>query len=345
MKLMIQIILLIISIILTFAIVLLVRSFEYMTVRELKRQSLGGNLDARVVYPVRAYGIQLWIILWSWQGILTSGIILLLHSLVGSVWTLVISIPLIILIHAVLPWSRWPKPSLHLAAIASPFIERVLKITYPVLQFAEKAVGHWIQPEPILLIQSKDELLEILRHNAEEFDHVNPDELKIAERALVFGDKLIGDHMTPLKDVCFVKAEEQLTPVVLGELHNSGHSRFPVTRGTNQNIIGTLFIKDALQVKDSKRVLEVMRPDVYFINEHQTLDHALKAFVKVRHHMFVVINEFEDVVGVLSVEDVLEQIIGRPIGAEFDQLDDKKVVAKHHLPKKSDEPETITHNV
>ncbi len=345
MKLMIQIILLVASILLTFFIVLLIRSFEYMTVRELKRQSLAGNPYAKVVYPVRAYGIQLWIILWSWQGILTSGIILLLHIMVGSVWTLVISIPLIILVHAVLPWSRWPKPSLHLAAIASPIIERILKITYPVLQFGEKAVGKWIQPEPILLIQSKDELLEILRHNAEEFDHVNPDELKIAEKALVFGDKLIGDHMTPLKDVCFVKAEEQLTPVVLGELHDSGHSRFPVIRGTNQNIVGTLFIKDALQIKDLKRAFEVMRPDVYFINEHQTLDHALKAFVKVRHHMFVVVNEFEDVVGVLSVEDVLEQIIGRQMGDEFEQFDDKKVVAKHHLPEKPAEPETVAHNV
>lgn len=335
---MVQIILLVIGLALTVAVVLLIRSFEYMTITELRRQAHAGNSDAKVVYPVRAYGIQLWMVLWSLQGVITSGIVLLLHSLVGALWTIVTTIPLIVLVHAILPWSRWPKPNLHLAAIVSPAIERVLKILYPILHFGERAVGRWIQPEPILLIQSKDELLEILRHNAEEFDHVSRDELKIAENALVFGDKLIGDHMTPLKAVYFVKADEHLTPVVLGELHNSGYSRFPVIQGTNQNIIGTLFIKDAMHTKDPKAIKDVMRPEVYFINEHQTLDHALKAFLRVRHHMFVVVNEFEDVVGVLSVEDVIEQIIGRQIGDEFDQFDDKKAVAKHHSSKKPQEP-------
>jgi len=213
-------------------------------------------------------------------------------------------------------------------------MEIILKYSYPILQFAEKLVGRWIQPEPILLIQSKDELLEILRHNAEEFDHVSHDELKIAENALVFGDKLIGDHMTPLASVYFVSGEEVLSPVVLGELHDSGHSRFPVYQGSNQNIIGTLYIKDAMTVKDSKTIKQVMRSEVYFIHERQTLDHALKAFIKVRHHMFMVVNEFEDVVGVLSIEDVIEQIIGRQIIDEFDKYDDLRAVAKHYAEQK-----------
>lgn len=331
---MLQIILLIIAIAVAFYVVLLIRSFEYMTVAELKRQAHRGNPDARLVYPVRSYGIQLWIVLWALQGIVTSSMILLLHSLVGSVFTIIVSIPLIIAIHAILPWARWPKPNLHLAAIASPVIENILKFLYPILHLLEKGVGKWIQPNPILLIQSKEELLEILRHNAEEFDHVNPDELKIAENALVFGDKLISDHMVPLSKVYFVKADEVLTPVVLGELHDSGHSRFPVCQGSNQNVIGTLYLKDAMQVKSSKVVKDVMRQEIYFINERQSLDHALKAFLKVRHHMFVVVNEFEDVVGVLSMEDVLEEIIGHQIMDEFDQYDDLKAVARHHKKSK-----------
>ena len=219
-------------------------------------------------------------------------------------------------------------------------MERILKNSYPILQFAEKAVGRWIQPEPLLLIQSKDELLEILRHNAEEFDHVSPDELKIAENALIFGDKPIGEHMTPLNLVYFVSGEELLSPVVLGELHDSGHSRFPVYQGSNQNIVGTLYIKDATNVKDTKTIKEIMRPEVYFINEQQSLDHALRAFLRVKHHMFMVVNEFEDVVGVLSFEDVIEQIIGRQITDEFDQFDDLRAVAKHYAVKKHQDHST-----
>jgi len=325
---MIQIILLIAAIILTLYFILLIRSFEYMSISELKRQARSGNPYARTVYPVRVYGVQLWIFIWAILGFLTSCIILLFHSLIGSIWTIVVTVPLVVLIHAILPWTRRPKPSLHMAAIVSPYIERLLRILFPILKWFEMGVGRWIQPEPLLLIQSKDELLEILRHNAEEFDHVSHDELKIAENALVFGDKLIGDYMTPLNTVHFISFEEQLTPVVLGELHDSGHSRFPVFQGSNQNVVGTLLLKDALRVKNSKSAGDIMRQDVCYINEQQTLDHAMQAFIKTKHHMFVVVNEFEDIVGVLSIEDVLQQIIGHPLLDEFDKFDDLREVAK-----------------
>jgi CBS domain containing-hemolysin-like protein len=323
-----QILLLVASFMLSLCIILLVRSFEYMSISELKRQSRSGNPDAKKVYPVRVYGVQLWIVLWATAGFLISSMILLLHSLIGPYWTLLISVPIIVIFHAILPWTKRPKPSLHLAALASPFLEKLLRVSYPVLKWSEKAIGHWIQPEPLLLIQSKDELLEILHHNAEEFDHVSHDELVIAEHALVFGDKLIGDHMTPLSVVKFISAEEMLTPVVLGELHESGHSRFPIYQGSNQNIIGTLFLRDALKIKGNKTARDIMRIDVFYINELQTLDHALQAFIKTKHHLFVVVNEFEDVVGVLSISDVVKQILGHQISDEFDKYDDLREVAR-----------------
>lgn len=331
---MIQIILLVLAVIFTLYIILLVRSFEYMSISELKRQARSGNSYAKAVYPTRIYGIQLWIFLWAILGFLTSSMILLLHSLIGAVWTIVVAVPLVVVIHAILPWTKRPKPSLAMAAMASPYIERMLRVLFPLLSFFEKWIGHWIQPEPLLLIQSRDELLEILRHNAEEFDHVSHDELKIAENALVFGDKLIGDYMTPMSAVHFISCDEKLTPVVIGELHDSGHSRFPVFRGSNQNIIGTLILKDAIKVKNSDTVGKIMRPDVYYVNEQQTLDHALRAFIRTKHHMFVVVNEFEDVVGVISTEDVLQEIIGHPLTDEFDRFDDLREVAKHTAAQK-----------
>jgi CBS domain containing-hemolysin-like protein len=80
-----------------------------------------------------------------------------------------------------------------------------------------------------------------------------------------------------------------------------------------------------------------MRQEVFYINEQLSLDHALNAFLKTKHHLFIVVNEFEDVVGVLSIEDVLEQIIGQPILDEFDQYDDLRAVAAKHASKKREE--------
>lgn len=334
---MIELILLIILIILSLYGVLLIRSFEYMSVAELKRQARAGNEDAKKVYPTRVYGIQLWIFIWAIMGFTTSSIILLMHNIAGSFWTIVATVPFILIIHAILPWSRRPKPSLHMAAVVSPYLEKILRFLFPILRWFERWVGRWIQPEPTLLIQSKDELLEILHHNADEFDNIHKDELKIAESALTFGDKLIGDYMTPLNTVKFIAKSEQLTPVVLGELHASGHSRFPVFEGNNQHIVGTLYLKDATRLKNPKPASDLMRADVFYINEQSTLDHALNAFLKTKHHLFIVVNEFEDVVGVLSVEDVLEQIIGQKIVDEFDKYDDLRAVAAKHASKKHDE--------
>ena len=340
----IEILILIGLVIVTFYGILLIRSFEFMSVRELKRQARKGDPDAARVYPVRAYGMQLWILMWSVLGFLTTSIILLLKSLIGSpLLIILINVPLIVILHAILPWSKRPKPSLHMAAVASPVIEFILRKTYPIMRRLEKWVGRWIQPEPFMLIQSKDELIEILHHNAEEFDKISKHELKIAENALMFGEKLVTDHMTPLNMVHFINAEEEMTPVVIGELHDSGHSRFPVYLETQQNIVGTLFLRDAVRLKNPKTAHKVMRDDVYYINEQKPLDLALHGFIKTRHHLFMVVNEFEDVVGVITIEDVIEQIIGHSIHDEDDKLDDLRAIAKKKadLRHKSREPKNI----
>lgn len=333
-----EIILLFILVVATIYGILLIRSFEFMGVAELKRQARKGNKDASQVYPVRAYGMQLWIFLWSILGFLTTSIILLLKDVFGQYggWiALLINVPLIVILHAILPWSKRPKPSLRMAAIASPYIEYVLRKSYPVMRRLEKWVGRWIQPEPFMLIQSKEELLEILKHNVDEFkDDITRHELKIAERALIFGEKLVTDHMTPLNTVKFVSADEILSPVVIGELHDSGHARFPVYEGNNQNIVGTLYLRDVIRVKNPKTASKVMRDDVKYINEQQTLDFALRGFIRTKHHLFVVVNEFEDVVGVLSVEDVIKQIIGHPLRDEDDSFDDLRSVAKKKAAQK-----------
>ena len=334
----IEILTLIGLIVVTFYGILLIRSLEFMSVRELKRQARKGNADAAKVYPVRAYGMQLWILMWTILGFLTTSIILLLKSLIGSpLLIILINVPLIVILHAILPWSKRPKPSLHMAAIISPYLEWLLRKTFPVMRRLEKWVGRWIQPEPFMLIQSKDELLEILRHNAEEFDRISKHELKIAENALMFGEKLVQDHMTPLNTVLFVAADEELSPVVIGELHDSGHSRFPVFQDTNQNVIGTLYLRDAIRLKKLKTAQKVMRDDVYYIKEQQPLDVALHGFIKARHHLFVVVNEFEDVVGVITIEDVIEQIIGHPVHDEDDRFDSTRAIARANAAKKNSE--------
>lgn len=71
-----------------------------------------------------------------------------------------------------------------------------------------------------------------------------------------------------------------------------------------------------------------MDKKVFYIHQDQSLQQALAAFLRTRHHLFVVINEYRETVGLLSLEDVIEALLGRKINDEFDVYDDLRKVAE-----------------
>jgi CBS domain containing-hemolysin-like protein len=314
-------------------LVVLIRSFNSLPIKELKRQAQAGDELAKRVFPVRAHGIQLWFILYF---TLSATALIAITSFSGALWIFIILAPLIASLAIIVP--RTQRPSLHAAAVVSPVLERILRLFFPILRHVESAIVKLTHhPEPVHFVRSKEELLDVLAESTAHFDHAGKNELQIAANALTYGELVVSDYMTPLNAVTFLAESDSLTPVVLGELHDTGHSRFPVYRGNNQQIVGTLYLKDALNSKSPKPAKEVMRNDIYYINEQTNLDKALAAFIKTKHHLFIVVNEFEDVVGVITIEDVLEQIIGSPILDEFDQFDDLRAVAHQNAKAKREE--------
>jgi putative hemolysin len=83
----------------------------------------------------------------------------------------------------------------------------------------------------------------------------------------------------------------------------------------------------SLDVRESKTAEQLMEKKVYYIRHDDSLQHALAAFIKTRHHLFVVINESRETVGLLSLEDVLECLIGQKIIDEDDVHSDLRAVA------------------
>lgn len=125
--------------------------------------------------------------------------------------------------------------------------------------------------------------------------------------------------MVPRRVVDVVSVKDEIVPVFLDELHKSGHSRFPVFDPDHDDtIIGVLYLRDLIGGKKSGRVRDLMVPKAYFVHEELDLNHALNAFIKTKHHLFIVIDNFEDFVGILTIEDVLEQVLGKQIIDEFD---------------------------
>ena len=161
-------------------------------------------------------------------------------------------------------------------------------------------------------------------------------EVKMSVAALTFKDKLVRDVMTPRKVVKFVEVDQQVSTVLLNELHESGFSRFPVISGNVDSIVGTLYLKDLVEQKREGRVASLMSSDYFEIAPENNLFEALGMFLKKRHHLFVVRNEFSEVVGVLTIEDVLEELVDAEIVDESDVHEDMREVAVKSSHSKKD---------
>ena len=171
-------------------------------------------------------------------------------------------------------------------------------------------------------------LLELLR-NAEQDQVLDADALGIIEGALQVSSMQVRDIMIPRSQLVIVSAK--LPPNEIIELvTKASHSRFPVTGENVDNVIGILLAKDLLPLilKEETRKLDikdVVRPAT-FVPESKRLNVLLKEFRETRQHMAIVIDEYGSVSGAVTIEDVLEQIVGE-IEDEYD-VDDESYIKK-----------------
>ncbi|MBA4112470.1 MAG: magnesium/cobalt efflux protein [Verminephrobacter sp.] len=182
--------------------------------------------------------------------------------------------------------------------------------------FLQKVV-EFIHPGP----DSTEELIETLAE-AESNDVIGADSRVMLERVIRMADMTAGDVMVaaPRMDLIHIDAPfDELLHVVI----NTAHSRFPVYQGERENIIGILMAKDLLKLQRSPElnIRALLRPAV-FVPETKGLNDLLREFRGNRNHLAVVIDEFGRVAGLVTIEDVLEQIVGE-IEDEFDIPEDE----------------------
>ena len=182
--------------------------------------------------------------------------------------------------------------------------------------FLQKVV-EFIHPGP----DSPEELIEALA-DAENNDVIGADSRVMLERVIRMADRTAGDVMVaaPRMDVVNIDApyDDLLRTII-----TTAHSRFPVYQGERENIIGILLAKDLLKLQRSPtlNIRALLRPAV-FVPETKGLHDLLREFRGNRNHLAVVIDEFGRVAGLVTIEDVLEEIVGE-IEDEFDIPEDE----------------------
>lgn len=351
---MIAFVLYIILAVITLSAVTLQKTYNHIPRRELRRRAQAGDELAKLLFHAASYGSSLEIVLWFIIGLgATSFFVLVSWSLPG--WAAMLgSLALLWLGFAWLPYTRVSDSALRLARYATPPLAWLLQKIYPLISWFAETTEKWRVSFHTGLYE-KEDLLDLINIQAEQHDsRVSEEELKLMRNALTFGDKIIRDVMVPIKSATTVSTNDAIGPILMTELHKKGHSSFPVhPEGKKQEIIGTLYLRDLIDFKGDGRVKDVMRSKVYYIHDEEPLDQALQLFLKNKHHLFVVTNNFEDIVGVVAIEDILEQLIEPKVGDEFDRHDSRQAVAEHHKapkveeveaePSESDQEMVVTH--
>ena len=170
--------------------------------------------------------------------------------------------------------------------------------------------------------QTREDLVEILR-DARANGLVTPDTLKMLEGALSVSEQQVGDIMVPRSQMVSLPLAAKFLDL-MKMVVESGHSRFPVHGDDRDEILGILLAKDLLRgmVADGgpSTVRELLRPAV-LIPESKRLNVLLKEFRLSRNHMAIVVDEYGGVAGLVTIEDVLEQIVGE-IDDEHDDAED-----------------------
>lgn len=170
---------------------------------------------------------------------------------------------------------------------------------------------------------TRDELLAVLR-TAEQDQLISIDTLRMMEGALAVVELTVGDVMIDRSQMVSLPAESSLNDLA-ARVIDSGHSRFPVHGENKDEVLGILLAKDLLRgvvcQPNSTCVRELLRPAV-LIPESKKLNVLLKEFRLSRNHMAIVVDEYGGVAGLVTIEDVLEQIVG-DIDDEHDEAQDE----------------------
>jgi magnesium and cobalt transporter len=190
------------------------------------------------------------------------------------------------------------------------------------------ATGRWLKKITQSLGEPQDrrDLVAMLRA-ANERGVVDDDATSMLEGVLDVADLQVRDIMVPRAQMVSVRRDDppaRILPTVV----ESGHSRFPVMDEDRDDIVGILLAKDLLRMyasgtKERFDIREYMRPAV-FVPEAKRLNVLLKEFRRNRNHMALVVDEYGGVSGLVTIEDVIEQIVGE-IDDEFDVEDDHNI--------------------
>lgn len=307
------------------------KTYALVPLPELRRQSQAGDGLAQTLYKVAGYGPAAQMLLWILVLLGVTSSIVIMAQVLPDFLQFGYAFVLIAYVLVWLPLSDVTSAGLRAVTLVTPIIVWLTSHMFVVLEKPANA-AQARQTAPLHTgLYEKEDLVGLLERQKQQEDN-RFTEIEVAQllHSLTFARKKVSEIMTPRKKVKSVSRDDAIGPILMDELHESGLSFFPVYDPENATkIIGTLHLADVVRAKKGGHVRDIMRAEVFYVNDNFSVEQLLHAFMQTKQHVLIVVDNFADFVGIISVEVALRAVLGRDIVSEFSQYDDIQAVANY----------------
>ena len=295
-----------------------------LDIHSLRRRAKAGDLQALVIYPLRARGNLLLTTLILGNVVVNTILSVYLGSLTSGIFASILATTLIFIFGEIGPQALFSRHALAFGSAFAPITRFLIIIFYPiafpVAYTLDKLLGHAMPT-----MYSHRELMEIVsEHEDSEHSAIDEDEERIIHGALRFSHLKVREVMTPIEKVVMFDENQTLTDNFFESVNDAGYSRFPIYSSNKTNVVGILFAKDLLTEDENisiKQTEEAFETNIMRIKGGTNLDTVLTAMLKQKRHLAIVEKSNSEAIGVLSLEDIIEEIIQTEIEDEDDAED------------------------
>ncbi|XP_048379045.1 metal transporter CNNM4-like [Stegostoma tigrinum] len=304
---------------------------------------------ARCIEPVRRQGNYLLCSLLLGNVLVNTTLTVLLDGLLGTGWvTVVASTVGIVILGEIVPQALCSRHGLavgaHTVLLTKFFMVLTFPLSYPISKMLDCVLG-----QEIGKVYSREKILEMLKVTGP-YNGLEADELNMIQGALELRSKTVEDIMTPIHDCFMVSSDAILDFSTMSEIMETGYTRIPVYEQEKSNIVDILYVKDLAFVDPDdcvplKTITKFYSHPLHFVFYDTRLDTMLEEFKQGKSHLAIVqkVNSegegdpFYEVLGLVTLEDVIEEIIKSEILDESDIFTDNRSKQKVvHNSKKRD---------
>ncbi len=290
---------------------------------ELKRKIKLGDKNAEKIYPIRKKGNLLLCTLLLGNVAVNTALSIFLGSIATGIVAGLIATSLIVVFGEIVPQAYCSRYAVVVGAktiwLVKIFIFILYPVCYPLSLVLNKFLGHELPT-----VWSKKELKEIIKfHEDSKQSDVDADEERIMLGALSYSNKTAEDVMTPRTIMFALDINSVLDQKTLTGIKKHGFSRIPVYKNQIDNIVGLLYVKDIIGLEPGTKTSEVYRHNnVINVLESKKLDELLNELIKGKNHLALVKDQFGALTGIITLEDIIEEVLKVEIVDETDNITD-----------------------